>query len=157
MMIQFIKKQWIHTQILESGVRPYPHNGLVCSSHLGGGTKTQEVPYTGRAQLTDSLADLKRRSVPHWCVFTRVGTRKSKGESAQRCGLFSWKPAFPGESPSVLCPLQPGSADTLTSVSVTTFLLWFIQERGEDHILGNYRLQTCPLVAQKREAIKCAG
>lgn len=83
MTIQFIKKQGIHTQVLENGVYPCPHNGLVCSSHSGGGTKTQES-LMQRKKPARWLSDFKRWSVPHWCMFTRVGARKRKGESAHK-------------------------------------------------------------------------
>lgn len=126
-----------HTQVLESGVHPYPHNGLVCSSRLGGGTKTQEVPYTGRARLPDSLPDLKRQSVPHWCVFTRVGTSKSKGESAQRRGLFSPESLPSLEKAPVSSSCNSWALQTLSLVSqLSIFLLWFIQEESRRPYTG---------------------
>lgn len=46
--------------------------------------QTQEVPYTEEAPGSQIPGQSEKASVTHWCVFTRVGTRKSRGESAQR-------------------------------------------------------------------------
>lgn len=79
----FIKKQWAHTQVLETGVRPHPHKGLACSSRLGGGTETQESRTRGRSPAPGVAACFR---VGAACF--RVGTGQGKGELAQRPGLF---------------------------------------------------------------------
>lgn len=89
----FIKKQWAHTQVLETGVRPHPHNGLACSSRLGGGTETQESRSRGRSPAPGVAACFR---VGAACF--RVGTGQGKGELAQRPGLFppESRPSLPG-------------------------------------------------------------
>lgn len=86
----------------------------------------------GRRRLADS--DFKRWSVPHWCVFTRVGTRKSKGEWAHNgrdCSpLKPYLPSALGEPwPATAAVLQ-----TLSLVSQPAFF-FFGSSRSEEETI----------------------
>lgn len=85
-----VKKQWAHTPVLETGVHPHPHKCLACSSRLGGGTETQE-----------SCGSPAQRG---GAACFRVGSGQSKGEFAQRPGLF------PPESHLHCSATPPGTA-----------------------------------------------
>ena len=64
----------------------------------------------------------------------------SKGESAYKsrhCCLLKANLHSHGEGPRAVLPTAR-ALHTLSLVSLSIFLPWFIPERGDDHILGNY-------------------
>lgn len=125
-LIRLIKKQRIHTQVLESGVRPYPHNGLVCSPYLGGGTKTQES-LTRRGAGSPVLCRLGEGGSLTGVCLPGWGQGRAK-VSQHRARLFPPESRPSLEKAGSRRPPHPG-LHTLTGVSVT-FPLFGSSRRG---------------------------
>ena len=120
-------------QVLESGVSPHPHNGLVgVVSHLRGDNKAQESLTRRKHPARWFWLILKGTVSQTGVCLAGWGQGRAKVSQRTKAGtVLCWKPT---STPMENAPGQPCPA--LTSVSQWFFPLWFVLERGDDHALG---------------------